>query len=192
MEIRKFALSLAVLAGLCSLNTQAQTGKKVTSHKTIGQRIDTLAKKVGSAVKKAEKTGKEKLNADEKKLDADAKKVGSEVKHAEKIGKEKVCSDAKKINCKVKHAEKADKAKLKSDIKKIKRGVAKTEKKIKRTYLKDKAKIKAWEKARKAKKTELQMSFRLLQTAYSYINGVCKYFYAVQSRHMLFWLLKDA
>lgn len=155
MEIRKFALSLAVLAGLCSLNTQAQTGKKVTSHETIGQRIDTLAKKVGSAVKKAEKTGKEKLNADEKKLDADAKKVGSEVKHAEKIGKEKVCSDAKKINCKVKHAEKADKAKakLKSDVKKIKRGVAKTEKKIKRTYLKDKAKIKAWEKARKAKKS---------------------------------------
>ena len=52
MEIRKFALSLAVLAGLCSLNTQAQTGKKVTSHETIGQRIDTLAKKVSPAVEK--------------------------------------------------------------------------------------------------------------------------------------------
>ena len=81
------------------------------------------------------------------------RKVGSEVKHAEKIGKEKVCADAKKINCKVKHAEKADKAKLKSDVKKVKKGVAKTEQKVKRTCLKDKAKIKAWEKARKAKKS---------------------------------------
>ena len=25
-----------------------------------------------------------------------------------------------------------------------------------------------------------------------HITGVCKHFYAVQSRHMLFWLLKDA
>ena len=36
------------------------------------------------------------------------------------------------------------------------------------------------------------MSFRLLQTTYSHIIGVCKHFYAVQSWHMLFWLLKDA
>ena len=35
-------------------------------------------------------------------------------------------------------------------------------------------------------------SFRLLQTTYSQMTGVCKYFCAVQSWHMLFWLLKDA
>ena len=38
----------------------------------------------------------------------------------------------------------------------------------------------------------VSLSFRLLQTTYSQIIGVCKYFYAVQSWHMLFWLLKDA
>ena len=38
----------------------------------------------------------------------------------------------------------------------------------------------------------VSLSFRLLQTTYSQIIGICKYFYAVQSWHMLFWLLKDA
>ena len=38
----------------------------------------------------------------------------------------------------------------------------------------------------------VSLSFRLLQTTYSQIIGVCKYFCAVQSWHMLFWLLKDA
>ena len=146
MEIRKFVLLLAVLAGFCSLDAQAQTDKKVTGHETIGQRIDTLAKKVGSEVKNAEKVGEEKFHADAEKLDAGAKKVGDEVKNAEKVGKERICADAKKVNCKVKHAEKAGKAKLKSDVKKVKRGVAKTEQKVKRAYLKEKAKIKAWEK----------------------------------------------
>ena len=117
MEIRKFVLLLAVLTGFCSLDAQAQTDKKVTGHETIGQRIDTLAKK-----------------------------VDFEVKNAEKVGKERICADAKKVNCKVRHAEKAGKAKLKSDVKKVKRGVAKTEQKVKRAYLKEKAKIKAWEK----------------------------------------------
>ena len=36
------------------------------------------------------------------------------------------------------------------------------------------------------------LSFRLPQTTYSHIIGVCKHFYAVQIWHMLFWLLKDA
>ena len=122
MEIRKFVLLLAVLTGFCSLDAQAQTDKKVTSHETIGQRID-----------------------------AGAKKVGDEVKNAEKVGKERICADAKKVNCKVRHAEKAGKAKLKSDVKKVKRGVAKTEQKVKRAYLKEKAKIKAWEKQKQGK-----------------------------------------
>ena len=38
----------------------------------------------------------------------------------------------------------------------------------------------------------VSLSFRLLQTTYSQMIGVCKHFYAVQSWHMLFWLLKDA
>ena len=38
----------------------------------------------------------------------------------------------------------------------------------------------------------VSLSFRHLQTTYSQIIGVCKYFCAVQSWHMLFWLLKDA
>ena len=38
----------------------------------------------------------------------------------------------------------------------------------------------------------VSLSFRLLQTTYSTIIGVCKHFCAVQSWHMLFWLLKDA
>ena len=74
MEIRKFVLLLAVLTGFCSLDAQAQTDKKVTGHETIGQRIDTLAKKVGSEVKNAEKVGEEKFHADAEKLDAGAKK----------------------------------------------------------------------------------------------------------------------
>ena len=38
----------------------------------------------------------------------------------------------------------------------------------------------------------VSLSFRLLQTTYSQMIGVCKYFCAVQSWHMLFWFLKDA
>ena len=38
----------------------------------------------------------------------------------------------------------------------------------------------------------VSLSFRHLQTTYSQIISVCKYFCAVQSWHMLFWLLKDA
>ena len=38
----------------------------------------------------------------------------------------------------------------------------------------------------------VSLSFRLLHTIYFHIIGVCKHFYAVQSWHMLFWLLKDA
>ena len=38
----------------------------------------------------------------------------------------------------------------------------------------------------------VSLSFRLLQTTYSQMIGVCKYFCAVQIWHMLFWLLKDA
>ena len=87
MEIRKFVLLLAVLTGFCSLDAQAQTDKKVTGHETIGQRIDTLAKKVDFEVKNAEKVGEEKFHADAEKLDAGAKKVGDEVKNAEKVGK---------------------------------------------------------------------------------------------------------
>ena len=38
----------------------------------------------------------------------------------------------------------------------------------------------------------VSLSFRLLQTTYSQIISVCKYFCAVQSWHTLFWLLKEA
>ena len=38
----------------------------------------------------------------------------------------------------------------------------------------------------------VSQSFRFLQTTYSQMIGICKYFCAVQSWHMLFWLLKDA
>ena len=38
----------------------------------------------------------------------------------------------------------------------------------------------------------VSLSFRLLHTIYFHIIGVCKHFYAAQSWHMLFWLLKDA
>ena len=38
----------------------------------------------------------------------------------------------------------------------------------------------------------VSLSFRLLQTTYSQIISVCKYFCSVQIWHMLFWLLKDA
>ena len=38
----------------------------------------------------------------------------------------------------------------------------------------------------------ISISFRLPQTTYFHITGVCKLFSCTPSRHMVFWLLKDA
>ena len=64
------------------------------------QRVDTLAKKVGAAVKKAETTEKAKLNADKQRVKAD------------------LANDKEKVN----KVYQDDKAKFNADVKKAENG----------------------------------------------------------------------
>ena len=52
-------------------------------------------------------------------------------------------------------------------------------------------KIRCW-KGALMRCLSISLSFRLLQTTYSHIIGICKMFSCYPSWHMLFWLLKDA
>ena len=143
MKNRKLVLSLVALTGLTSLSAQAQTNNTEKPHETIVQRIDTLAKKVGTDVKHAE-------NVEKSKLSADAKKVGAAVKQAETTEKTKLNADKKRIKTdlandkqKIDKVYQDNKEKFDTDVKNAENGLAKGEQKVKNTYRKDKAKVKA-------------------------------------------------
>ena len=171
MKNRKLVLSLVALAGLASLSAQAQTNNTEKPHETIMQRVDTLAKKVGAAVKQAETTEKTKLNADKKRFKTDLandkqkinkvyqdnkEKFDTDVKNAENglaKGEQKVKNTYRKDKAKIKQGIAKDKQKIRNayrkDKAKIKQGLAKDGQKIKNTYNKDKAKVKAFFKKKK-------------------------------------------
>ena len=122
-NLRKIALSVAVMAAFTSLSVQAQTTKTEKKHETLKERIDTLVDKAKADVKHAEK-------ATAVTVKKDAQKVKAGVKHAEAVGKKDL------------HAGEAKVVKAYDNVKQ----------KVRNTYRKDKAKVKAWEKARKERR----------------------------------------
>jgi hypothetical protein len=105
------------------------------------------AKKVGDAVKKAEK-------ATAKEVKKDAKKVEKGVEKAEKATAKEVKKDAKKVGDAVKKAEKATAKEVKKDAKKVEKGVKNAEKATAKEVKKDAKKVEKKVEKKDAKKAD--------------------------------------